>query len=98
MNIRRLMRDQMILSAVIKNDQLEIKFHADAPLDVEKLTAVARANRNTMRLTPSFQVIMNRDCVRELRRRNRQRRRERRWRPDYLARFEKSVRYHQRTD
>jgi transcription-repair coupling factor (superfamily II helicase) len=58
MNIRRQMRDQMIVSAVIKNDQLEIKFHADAPLDIEKLTAVAHANRNMMRLTPSFQVIM----------------------------------------
>jgi transcription-repair coupling factor (superfamily II helicase) len=58
MNLRRLMRDQMILSAMLKHDQLEIKFHADAPLETEKLTALAHANRNTMRLTPSFQVIV----------------------------------------
>ena len=58
MNIRRLMRDQMVLSAVLKSDQLEIKFHTDAPLEIEKLKALAQANRNTMRLTPSFQVIM----------------------------------------
>ena len=54
----------MILSAVLKNDQLEIKFHADAPLDIEKLNALAQANRNTMRLTPSFQVIMKIDARR----------------------------------
>jgi transcription-repair coupling factor (superfamily II helicase) len=58
MNIRRLMRDQMILSAVLKSDQLEVKFHADAPVETEKLAALAHANRNTMRLTPSFQVIV----------------------------------------
>jgi transcription-repair coupling factor (superfamily II helicase) len=58
MNIRRLMRDQMVLSAVLKSDQLEIKFHADAPVETEKLAALAHANRNTMRLTPSFQVIV----------------------------------------
>jgi transcription-repair coupling factor (superfamily II helicase) len=58
MNIRRLMRDQMIISAVLKSDQLEIKFHADAPVETEKLSALAHANRNTMRLTPSFQVIV----------------------------------------
>ena len=58
MNLRRMMRDQMILSAMLKNDQLEIKFHADAPLETEKLTALAHANRSTMRLTPSFQVIV----------------------------------------
>ena len=42
MNMRRQMREQMILSAVLKNDQLEIKFHADAPLETEKLAAAGR--------------------------------------------------------
>ena len=58
MNLRRMMRDMMILSAVLKGDQLEIKFHSDAPIDSEKLAALAHANRNTMRLTPSFHVIV----------------------------------------
>ena len=58
MNLRRMMRDQMILSAVLKSGQLEIKFHAEAPLVVEQLTALAHANRKSMRLTPSYQVIV----------------------------------------
>jgi transcription-repair coupling factor (superfamily II helicase) len=58
MNLRRQMRDLMILSAILKNEQLEIKFHPEAPVEPEKLTALANANRNTMRLTPAFQVII----------------------------------------
>ncbi len=57
MNIRRQMRDLMIVSAILKNDQLEIKFHPEAPVEPDKLTALANANRTTMRLTPSYQVI-----------------------------------------
>ncbi len=57
MNIRRQMRDLMIVSAILKDDQLEIKFHPDAPVEPDKLTALANANRTTMKLTPSFQVI-----------------------------------------
>jgi transcription-repair coupling factor (superfamily II helicase) len=57
MNIRRQMRDLMIVSAILKNDQLEIKFHPEAPVEPDKLTALANANRTTMKLTPSFQVI-----------------------------------------
>ena len=57
MNVRRLMKELMIASALLKQDQLEIKFHPDAPLESEKLVALANANRKTLRLTPSFQVL-----------------------------------------
>ena len=57
MNLRRQMRELMILSALLKGNQLEIKFHPDAPVETEKLVALANANRKTIRLTPAFQVI-----------------------------------------
>jgi transcription-repair coupling factor (superfamily II helicase) len=58
MNLRRQMREMMIVSALVKKDQLEIKFHPEAPLEPQKLEAVASANRRMMRLTPSYQVIV----------------------------------------
>jgi transcription-repair coupling factor (superfamily II helicase) len=58
MNLRRQMREMMIVSALLKKDQLELKFHPDAPVDTPKLEALANANRRMMRLTPSFQVIV----------------------------------------
>jgi transcription-repair coupling factor (superfamily II helicase) len=58
MNIRRQMRELMIVSALLKKDQLEIKFHPEAPVVTELLTSLANANRKTMRLTPSFQVLV----------------------------------------
>jgi transcription-repair coupling factor (superfamily II helicase) len=58
MNLRRQMREMMIVSALLKKDQLEIKFHPEAPVDTEKLEATANANRRTMRLTPSYQAIV----------------------------------------
>ena len=58
MNLRRQMRDLMIVSALLKDDQLEIKFHPEAPVETEKLVALANANRTSMRLTPSYQVIV----------------------------------------
>jgi transcription-repair coupling factor (superfamily II helicase) len=58
MNLRRQMRELMILSALLNKDQLEIKFHPDAPVETEKLVALANANRTSMRLTPSYQVIV----------------------------------------
>jgi transcription-repair coupling factor (superfamily II helicase) len=57
MDLRRQMRELMILSAILKGDQVEIRFHADAPVDTSKLAALANANRHKIRLTPSFQVI-----------------------------------------
>ncbi|HKV54929.1 MAG TPA: transcription-repair coupling factor [Candidatus Binataceae bacterium] len=58
MNLRRQMRDLMIMSALLKKRELEIKFHPEAPVETEKLVAMANANRRTMRLTPSYQVIV----------------------------------------
>jgi transcription-repair coupling factor (superfamily II helicase) len=58
MNLRRQMREMMIVSALLKKNQLEIKFHPEAPVETEKLEAMANANRRTMRLTPSYQVIV----------------------------------------
>jgi len=57
MNIRRQMREMMIMSAIAKGNQLEVRFHPEAPVDSTKLAALANANRKRMRLTPSFQVI-----------------------------------------
>jgi transcription-repair coupling factor (superfamily II helicase) len=58
MNLRREMREMMIVSALLKKNQLEIKFHPEAPVDTQQLEAVANANRRTMRLTPSYQVVV----------------------------------------
>ena len=58
MNLRRQMKDQLILSAIIKGTQLEVRFHPDAPVDPVKLAGLVDANRRTMKLTPSYQVIV----------------------------------------
>ncbi len=58
MNLRRTMKRMLVLSAAVKGAQLEIKFHPDAPLETEKLVALARANQEMMRLTPSYLVIV----------------------------------------
>src|SRR6202035_5873655 len=65
MNVRRQMRAMMILSAITKGNQLEIRFHADAPVDAAKLARLADANKKRMRLTPSFQVIVQIEAVGE---------------------------------
>jgi len=65
MNVRRQMRAMMILSAITKGNQLEIRFHADAPVDAAKLARLADANKKRMRLTPSFQVIVQIETVGE---------------------------------
>jgi transcription-repair coupling factor (superfamily II helicase) len=58
MDLRRRMREMMMLSAILKGDQLEVKFHPDAPLDTARLVTLTEANRRRMRLTPSFQVMV----------------------------------------
>jgi transcription-repair coupling factor (superfamily II helicase) len=58
MNIRRRMKDMMVVSAIVKGDQLEVKFHPDAPVDTARLTALAHANRKRIRVTPSFQILV----------------------------------------
>jgi transcription-repair coupling factor (superfamily II helicase) len=57
MNLRRRMKEQMILTAIVKGTQLEVRFHPDAPVEPAKLVVLARENRRTMKLTPSYQVI-----------------------------------------
>jgi transcription-repair coupling factor (superfamily II helicase) len=57
MNLRRQMRELMIVSALLNHERLEIKFHPEAPVETEKLVALAEANRRSLRLTPSYQVI-----------------------------------------
>ncbi|HEY6394267.1 MAG TPA: DEAD/DEAH box helicase, partial [Candidatus Binataceae bacterium] len=57
MNVRRQMKQLMIVSAISRGNQLEIKFHPDAPVDTSKLAFLADANRKMIRLTPSYQVI-----------------------------------------
>ena len=47
----------MILTAIVKGMQLEVRFHPDAPVEPAKLVALAKENRRTMKLTPSYQVI-----------------------------------------
>jgi transcription-repair coupling factor (superfamily II helicase) len=58
MNVRRRMKHMMVLSAIIKGKELEVRFHPDAPVDTARLAALADANRRTMRLTPTYQVIV----------------------------------------
>jgi len=41
MNVRRQMKQLMILSAILKGTQLEIRFHPDAPVDTTRLTKLA---------------------------------------------------------
>jgi transcription-repair coupling factor (superfamily II helicase) len=57
MNLRRCMKELMIVSAILKAREIEVRFHPDAPVDIERLTALANANRRTMKLTPSYQVM-----------------------------------------
>jgi transcription-repair coupling factor (superfamily II helicase) len=58
MNVRRRMRQLMILSAILKGRDLEVRFHPEAPVETAKLAALVDHNRRTMRLTPSYQVIV----------------------------------------
>jgi transcription-repair coupling factor (superfamily II helicase) len=58
MNVRRRMKHMMVLSAIVKGRELEVRFHPDAPVETARLAALADANRRTMKLTPSYQVIV----------------------------------------
>jgi len=57
MNLRRRMKEMMLVSAIVKGGQLEVKFHPDAPVDTALLARMADANRKRIRLTPAFQVL-----------------------------------------
>jgi transcription-repair coupling factor (superfamily II helicase) len=58
MEIHRRLKEMMILSAILKGDQLEIRFHQEAPVDPARLVALTDANRKRMRLTQSCQVVV----------------------------------------
>jgi transcription-repair coupling factor (superfamily II helicase) len=58
MNLRRQMKQLMIVSAIAKGSQLEVRFHSEAPVDTALLVKLADQNRRTMKLTPSYQVIV----------------------------------------
>jgi transcription-repair coupling factor (superfamily II helicase) len=58
MNVRRQMKELLITSALLKGEQLEVRFHPDAPVDPARLAALAAANRDRIRVTPAFQVTI----------------------------------------
>ena len=58
MNVRRQMRELLIMSAVLRNNQLQLRFHPQAPLDGALLTALVNANRTRMRLAPNAQLTV----------------------------------------
>jgi hypothetical protein len=57
MNVRRMMKEMMLMSAIVKGREIEFRFHPDAPADPARLAALVDHNRATLRLTPSLQVI-----------------------------------------
>lgn len=58
MNVRRQMKELMLQSATLRGEQLEIRFHPEAPIDPARLAALAEANRGRLRLTSAFQVLI----------------------------------------
>ena len=58
MKVRRQMKELLITSALLKGEQLEVRFHPDAPVDSARLAALAAANRERIRLTPALQVMV----------------------------------------
>jgi transcription-repair coupling factor (superfamily II helicase) len=58
MNVRRQMRDLMILSAIMRGTQLHLRFHAQAPLEGARLAALVANNRTRMRLAPNAQLTV----------------------------------------
>jgi transcription-repair coupling factor (superfamily II helicase) len=58
MNIRRQMKSLMMMSAVLKGDELEVKFHPEAPIDVPRLQALVDANRQRMKLRPNGTMLI----------------------------------------
>ncbi len=64
MNVRRQMKNLLILSAMLKGNELEIRFHPEAPVDGARLTVLVAANRARMRLLPNGRLLVtvaNRD-------------------------------------
>jgi hypothetical protein len=58
------MKNLLIMSAMLKGNELEIRFHPEAPVDGARLTALVAANRARMRLLPNGRLLItvaNRD-------------------------------------
>jgi transcription-repair coupling factor (superfamily II helicase) len=58
MNVRRQMRELLIMSAVLRANQLTVRFHPQAPVDGALLAALVNANRSRMRLAPNAQLAI----------------------------------------
>jgi transcription-repair coupling factor (superfamily II helicase) len=58
MNVRRQMRELMIMSAVLRANQLQLRIHPQAPMDADLLAKLAAANRARMRLAPNGQLTV----------------------------------------
>ena len=58
MNVRRQMRELMIMSAVLRGNSLQLRFHPQAPVDAALLTKLVSANRSRMRLAPNAQLTV----------------------------------------
>ncbi|HEY2105643.1 MAG TPA: transcription-repair coupling factor [Candidatus Binataceae bacterium] len=59
MNVRRQMRELLIMSAVLRGNQLQLRFHPQAPVDAALLTKLVNANRSRMRLAPNAQLTVH---------------------------------------
>jgi transcription-repair coupling factor (superfamily II helicase) len=59
MNVRRQMRELLIMSAMLRGNQLQLRFHPQAPLDAALLTKLVNANRSRMRLAPNAQLTVH---------------------------------------
>ncbi len=58
MNVRRQMRELLIMSALLRGNQLQLRFHPQAPVDAALLTKLVNANRSRMRLAPNAQLTV----------------------------------------
>jgi transcription-repair coupling factor (superfamily II helicase) len=58
MNVRRQMRELLIMSAVLRGNQLALRFHPQAPMDAELLSKLVNANRSRMRLAANAQLTV----------------------------------------
>jgi transcription-repair coupling factor (superfamily II helicase) len=58
MNVRRQMRELMIMSAVLRGNSLQLRVHPQAPMDAALLTRLVNSNRSRMRLAPNAQLTV----------------------------------------
>src|SRR5260370_677060 len=58
MNVRRQMRELMIMSAVLRSNQLQLRFHPQAPVERALLTRLVKAHPASVRLAPNAQLTV----------------------------------------